>query len=129
MTNDQLIENYTMFQKSILHIDLDAFFAAVEVLHNSALKGKPVLIGGKSGRGVVMSCTYEARRFGIHSAMPMRMALRLCPDAIVLKGDYDRYTQQSKIVTEIIQGQAPVFEKSRIDEFYVEQNLHLVLGE
>ena len=109
-----------MFQKSILHLDLDAFFAAVEVLHNSALKGKPVLIGGKSGRGVVASCTYEARRFGIHSAMPMRMALRLCPDAIVLKGDYDKYTRHSKVVTEIIQEQAPLFEKSSIDEFYVD---------
>lgn len=109
-----------MFQKSILHLDLDAFFAAVEVLHNSALQGKPVLIGGQRGRGVVASCTYEARRFGIHSAMPMRMALRLCPDAIVLKGDYDKYTEHSKIVTEIIQEQAPVFEKSSIDEFYLD---------
>jgi len=109
-----------MFLKSILHLDLDAFFAAVEVLNNSALQGKPVLIGGKSGRGVVASCTYEARRFGIHSAMPMRMALRLCPDAIVLKGDYDKYTHHSKMVTEMIQEQAPVFEKSSIDEFYLD---------
>jgi len=109
-----------MFQKSILHLDLDAFFAAVEVRDNSALQGKPIIIGGKSRRGIVASCTYEARRFGIHPSMPMQMALRLCPDVIVLRGDYDKYSQHSKVVTDIIQEQAPVFEKSQIDEFYVD---------
>ena len=109
-----------MFQKSILHLDLDAFFAAVEVRDNSALKGKPLIIGGKSGRGVVASCTYEARRFGIHPAMPMQMAVRLCPDVIVLRGDYDKYSRHSKVVTDMIQEQAPVFEKSKIDEFYLD---------
>ena len=110
----------TMFQKSILHLDLDAFFAAVEVRDNSALKGKPLIIGGKRGRGVVASCTHEARRFGIHPAMPMQMAVRLCPDVIVLRGDYDKYSRHSKVVTEMIQEQAPVFEKSKIDEFYLD---------
>jgi len=101
-------------------LDIDAFFAAVEVLRNSALKGKPLIIGGKSGRGVVASCTYEARRFGIYPEMPMKLALRLCPDAIVIKGDYDTYAQYSQSITEIIQEQAPVFEKARVDEFYLD---------
>jgi len=109
-----------MFQKSILHLDLDNFFVAVERLHNSQLNGKPVIIGGTNGRGVVSSCSYEARYFGVHSAMPMRMALRLCPDAIVVRGDYDNYSKQSKIVTEIVEADAPIFEKASIDEFYVD---------
>ena len=109
-----------MFQKAILHLDLDAFFASVEMLKNSALQGKPVLIGGTSGRGVVASCSYEARRFGIRSAMPMSMALRLCPDAIVVRGDHDEYSRQSKLITEIIDSEAPLFEKASIDEFYLD---------
>lgn len=109
-----------MFQKSILHLDLDAFFVAVECLQNSKLKGKPILIGGTSGRGVVASCSYEARKFGIRSAMPMKMALKLCPDAIVLKGDHDNYSKHSKLVTEVISEDAPIFEKASIDEFYVD---------
>lgn len=109
-----------MFQKSILHLDLDAFFASVECLQNSKLAGKPLLIGGSSRRGVVASCSYEARRFGIRSAMPMKMALKLCPDAIVLKGDHDNYTKYSKLVTEVIGEDAPLFEKASIDEFYVD---------
>lgn len=109
-----------MFQKSILHLDMDAFFAAVECLRNNQLKGKPLLIGGNSGRGVVASCSYEARKFGIRSAMPMKMALKLCPDAIVLKGDYEVYSQYSSLVTEVIAEDAPLFEKASIDEFYVD---------
>jgi DNA polymerase-4 len=109
-----------MFQNAILHLDLDAFFASVEQLKNSALKNKPVLIGGNSRRGVVASCSYEARKFGIRSAMPMKMALQRCPDAIVLKGDYDVYTKHSAIITEIIKTEAPLFEKASIDEFYID---------
>lgn len=109
-----------MFQKSILHLDLDAFFASVECLQNSSLEGKPVLIGGSSGRGVVASCSYAARKFGIRSAMSMKMALKLCPDAIVLKGDHDNYTKYSNLVTEVIGDDAPLFEKASIDEFYVD---------
>lgn len=109
-----------MFQKSILHLDLDAFFASVECLQNSSLKNKPVLIGGSSGRGVVASCSYPARKFGIRSAMPMKMALKLCPDAIVLKGDHENYTKYSNLVTEVISADAPLFEKASIDEFYID---------
>lgn len=109
-----------MFDRAILHMDLDAFFVSVEVLHNSSLKGLPLIIGGKSQRGVVSSCSYEARRFGVHSAMPMKMALRLCPQAVVLRGDMDSYSRHSKEVTQIIAEEAPVFEKSSIDEFYLD---------
>jgi len=97
-----------MFDRAILHLDLDAFFVSVECLRNSALKGKPIIIGGSTGRGVVASCSYEARRFGIHAAMPMKMALHLCPDAIVLKGDMDAYSQYSKLVTEVIRTESPI---------------------
>ncbi len=112
--------NTTQFNRAILHLDLDAFFVAVECLKNDSLRGKPLIVGGTSDRGVVAACSYEARRFGVHSAMPMKMALRLCPDALVLKGDMDSYSQYSHLVTEIIADQAPVFEKASIDEFYLD---------
>lgn len=106
--------------RRIIHLDLDCFFVACEVLKNSALQNKPVLIGGKSGRGVVASCSYEARAFGVRSAMPMRYALQLCPDAQVIKGDMDLYSNYSKLVTTIIRETAPTFEKASVDEFYVD---------
>ncbi|MGB3197813.1 MAG: DNA polymerase IV [Saprospiraceae bacterium] len=106
--------------RSILHLDLDSFFVSVEVLKNSALKGKPLIVGGTSNRGVVAACSYEARAFGVHSAMPIRMALRLCPQAIILRGDHDSYIKHSEQVTEIIDERAPLFEKSSIDEFYLD---------
>lgn len=109
-----------MYQRAILHMDLDSFFVSVECLKNSAFKDKPLIIGGTSNRGVVSSCSYEARRFGVHSAMPMKMALRLCPQAIVLKGDMDSYSQYSRIVTDIIAEDAPIYEKASIDEFYLD---------
>lgn len=109
-----------MFERAILHMDLDSFFASVECLKNSALQGKPLLIGGMSNRGVVASCSYEARRFGVHSAMPMKMALRLCPHAIVLRGDMDSYSNYSRLVTEIVEDQSPSYEKASIDEFYLD---------
>lgn len=109
-----------MYQRAILHLDLDAFFVSVECMRNSSLAGKPVLIGGTSGRGVVASCSYEARRFGIHAAMPMRMALQLCPDAIVLRGDMETYSKYSTLVTDVIAAEAPAFEKASIDEFYLD---------
>ena len=109
-----------MFDRAILHLDLDAFFVSVECLHNDALRGKPLIIGGHAGRGVVTCCSYEARRFGVHAAMPVRMALRLCPDAIVLRGDMERYTGHSRLITEIIEAEAPLFEKASIDEFYLD---------
>lgn len=106
--------------RNIAHMDLDSFFVSVEVLRNSGFKNKPVIIGGSSQRGVVASCSYEARKFGVRSAMPMRMALSLCPDAIVIKGDMELYSRYSSLVTEIIREKAPVFEKASIDEFYLD---------
>ncbi len=108
------------FDRAILHLDLDAFFVSVECLKNSDFKGKPLIIGGTSRRGVVASCSYEARKFGVHSAMPMKMALRLCPQALVIRGDMDSYSRYSKIVTEIIAEDAPMYEKASIDEFYLD---------
>ena len=109
-----------MFERAILHLDLDAFFVSVEQLQNTALKGKPLIIGGSNGRGVVSSCSYEARRFGIHSGMPIRHALLRCPDATVLRGDMENYLRHSALVTEIIAEDAPVLEKASIDEFYLD---------
>jgi len=109
-----------MYQRAILHMDLDAFFVSVECIKNSQLKGRPLIVGGYSNRGVVAACSYEARAFGVHSAMPMKMALRLCPQAIVIRGDMDSYTRYSGLITEIISGEAPVFEKASIDEFYLD---------
>ncbi len=109
-----------MYERAILHLDLDAFFASVEMLRDRSLGGKPLIIGGTGRRGVVASCSYEARRFGVHSAMPMRLALHRCPDAIVIRGDMEEYSRQSKLVTEIIAEEAPIFEKASIDEFYLD---------
>jgi DNA polymerase-4 len=106
--------------RSILHLDLDAFFAAVESRDNRKFRGKPLLIGGGSGRGVVASCSYEARQFGIHAAMPMKQALRRCPEAVVLRGDMEKYSKASELVTAVIAERAPLYEKSSIDEFYLD---------
>lgn len=105
---------------SILHLDLDTFFISVERLKNSKLIGKPVLIGGTSDRGVVASCSYEARKFGIHSAMPMKLARSLCPEAVIMKGNAADYTRHSRQVTELLQQSVPVLEKTSVDEFYVD---------
>lgn len=109
-----------MEQRSIVHMDLDSFFVSVECLENSSLVGKPVLIGGTGDRGVVASCSYEARKFGVRSAMPMKLARRLCPDAIIIRGDHERYSYYSNVVTEIIKEGVPVYEKASIDEFYLD---------
>jgi DNA polymerase-4 len=101
-------------------MDLDTFFVSCERLLDSRLNGKPVLIGGTSDRGVVASCSYEARKFGIHSAMPMRMAKQLCPEAIILRGDAGTYTKFSQNVTDVIKDTVPLYEKSSIDEFYID---------
>ncbi|NII26202.1 DNA polymerase IV [Pseudoflavitalea sp. X16] len=105
--------------RAIAHLDLDAFFVSVEVLKNEKFRGKPLIVGGGE-RGVVAACSYEARTFGIHSAMPMRLARRLCPQAIVIGGDYEDYGKYSRIVTEILTEGAPLVEKSSIDEFYLD---------
>lgn len=109
-----------MGERTIVHLDLDSFFVSVERLTNSVLKGKPVIIGGLSDRSVVASCSYEARQFGIHSAMPIRMAKQLCGDAIFIRGDMEHYSKYSRLVTEIIAESAPVYEKASIDEHYLD---------
>lgn len=101
-------------------MDLDTFFVSVERLHNSSLIGKPVIIGGTSDRGVVSGCSYEARVYGVHSAMPMKMARYLCRDAVVIRGDMEQYSKYSHIVTDIIAESAPVYEKASIDEHYID---------
>jgi DNA polymerase-4 len=101
-------------------MDLDAFFVAVECQRSPKLKGRPLIIGGSSRRGVVAACSYEARKFGVHSAMPMYLALQLCPEAKVISGDMEAYSQASHLVTDIIADAAPTFEKSSIDEFYID---------
>ena len=106
-------------KRHIAHFDLDSFFVSVEIINNPSLKGKPVLVGGYE-RGVVAACSYEARKYGIHSAMPMKKALQLCPHAIVTgssRGDYSKY---SRWVTDIISSRVPLFEKASIDEFYID---------
>ncbi len=109
-----------MNRRSIIHMDLDSFFVSVERLINKKLIGKPVVIGGISGRGVVSSCSYEARKYGVHSAMPMKMVRQLCTDAIVVRGDMDLYSKYSNVVTSIIAERAPVYEKASIDEHYID---------
>ncbi|MGF1639285.1 MAG: DNA polymerase IV [Cyclobacteriaceae bacterium] len=106
--------------RAILHMDLDAFFVSVECLRDARLQGKPLIIGGRGDRGVVAACSYETRAFGVHSAMPVKLALQLCPDALVISGDMEAYSQFSGIVTEIISESAPIFEKASIDEFYLD---------
>ncbi len=105
--------------RSIVHIDMNTFFVSCERLTNSELNGIPLIIGG-GDRGVVASCSYEARRFGVRSAMPIHMALRLCPQAKVMKGDMELYSRLSHEITEIIQQNAPVVEKASVDEFYLD---------
>jgi DNA polymerase IV len=104
----------------IAHFDLDAFFVSVECLNDPSLKGKPLIVGGSRERGVVAACSYEAREYGIHSAMPMATAMRLCPHATVVGGTRGEYSKYSRWVTEIIADKAPLFEKASIDEFYLD---------
>lgn len=107
-------------ERHIVHLDLDAFFVSVERLRNATLKGIPLLIGGAGDRGVVAAASYEARRFGIHSAMPMKLARKLCPEARIIRGDMEEYSRLSHIVTDIIASKVPLYEKSSIDEFYID---------
>jgi len=106
--------------RTVVHMDLDTFFVSVERLNDSSLVGKPVLIGGTSDRGVVASCSYEARQYGVHSAMPMKMARQLCPHATIIRGDHEQYSKLSNAVTDIIQESVPLYEKTSIDEFYID---------
>ncbi len=106
-------------ERAIVHMDLDTFFVSCERLQNSELEKKPIIIGG-GDRGVVASCSYETRFFGVRSAMPIKMALKLCPEARVIKGDMEMYSKMSHLVTEVIQEKVPVLEKASIDEFYLD---------
>jgi DNA polymerase IV len=106
--------------RAIAHFDLDAFFVSVECLKNPQLKGRPLIVGGHSDRGVVAACSYEARKFGVRSAMPVKLAKRLCPDVMIIRGDMESYSKYSRLVTDIISSQVPLFEKSSIDEFYID---------
>jgi DNA polymerase-4 len=106
--------------RAIVHMDLDSFFVSVELLRRPELKGKPLIIGGSSERGVVASCSYEARKFGVHSAMSSQQAKKLCPEAIWILGEMREYSCYSKIVRQIIQDKSPLFEQASIDEFYID---------
>lgn len=107
-------------EKHIIHMDQDAFFVSVEVRKNPALKGRAVIIGGNSDRGVVASCSYEARKFGVHSAMSSRMAKMLCPHAVFVKGNMDEYSKASHEITDILRERVPLIEKASIDEHYID---------
>ena len=106
-------------KRFVAHLDLDTFFVSVERLKNSKFIGKPLIVGGMSDRAVVSACSYETRKFGVHSAMPMKLALRLCPHAIVVRGDMDSYSYYSRVVTDVVRETVPVMEKASVDEFYV----------
>lgn len=106
--------------RSILHLDLDTFFVSCERLRDSRLQGKPVIVGGTGDRGVVSAASYECRKFGVHSGMPMKMARQLLPNAIYIRGNASIYTKYSKAVTEILQEQVPILEKASVDEFYAD---------
>lgn len=101
-------------------MDLDTFFVSVERQMDSRLNGKPILIGGTGDRGVVAACSYETRKFGVHSAMPMRMARSLCPEAIIIRGNSANYSKFSSLVTDVIKEEVPVYEKTSVDEFFVD---------
>ena len=107
-------------QRYIAHFDLDSFFVSVEMLQDPSLLGKAVVVGGSRDRGVVTTCSYEARKFGVRSAMPMRRAMELCPHAILVKSSYGLYAKYSAWVTTIIAANAPLYEKASIDEFYID---------
>ena len=108
-------------KRQILHMDLDTFFVSVERLMDPKLASKPVIVGGSPfERGVVAGCSYETRAYGVHSAMPLRQAFRLCPNAVFLRGHYSHYGEYSKLVKEILTEIAPQIEKSSVDEFYLD---------
>jgi DNA polymerase IV len=108
------------WDRVIAHADMDAFYAAVEVLDNPALRGKPVIVGGSSARGVVTSASYEARKFGVHSAMPTAQARQLCPNAIFVRGRMDRYVEISRTIRDVFDAFSPVVEPLSLDEAFLD---------
>ena len=105
---------------NVLHVDMDAFYASVELIDRPELKGKPVIIGGSAGRGVVLSATYEAREFGVHAAMPMSRAQRLCPQAVVIGPRHHRYSEVSEGVMAIFRDITPAVEPLSLDEAFLD---------
>lgn len=109
-----------MENRAIVHMDLDSFFVSCERLKNPLLNNKPIIVGGDTQRGVVSSCSYEARKYGVTSAMPIQKAKILCPEAIIVSSGFGLYSKYSNMVADIIREAVPVFEKSSIDEFYID---------
>src|SRR5262245_11705148 len=107
--------------KIYFHVDMDAFFVSVEELYDPSLKGRPVVVGGRPNeRGVVSAASYAARRFGVHSAMPLRTAYHLCPQAIFVDGHHERYREYSQKVYDVLHAFSPLFEMASIDEAYLD---------
>ncbi len=107
-------------KRTIIHLDLDTFFVSCERLINPELVGRPILLGGVTERGIVSSCSYEARSMGVYANMPMKLARQICPEAVIIKGNSGIYSKFSNMVTDIIKEEAPLFEKSSMDEFYLD---------
>src|ERR1700733_14115423 len=109
------------FTRTIFHVDMDAFFVSVEELFDPSLKGKAVVVGGQRGeRGVVSAASYEARKFGVHSAMPLRTAAKQCPHAIFVNGHPERYREYSQKVYKVLTSFSPLVEMASVDEAYLD---------
>jgi DNA polymerase-4 len=106
--------------RTIIHIDMDAFFASVEIKDDPSLAGKPVIVGGTSDRGVVSAASYEARKFGVHSAMPAVQARKLCPHGVFLRGRMHRYKEESRKAMAVVREMSPLVEQTSVDEAYVD---------
>ena len=107
-------------ERIIMHVDMDAFFASVEQLDHEEYRGKPLIVGGIGGRGVVSTCSYEARKFGVHSAMPTAKAMKLCPQGIFIQGNYPRYAEVSQQIFDIFDHYSPLIEPLSIDEAFLD---------
>ncbi len=114
------ISEMTTWPRVIAHADMDAFYASVEILDNPALRGQPVIVGGSSRRGVVTSASYEARKYGVRSAMPTAQALKLCPDGVFIGGRMDRYVEVSREVRKVFESFSPVVEPLSLDEAFID---------